>query len=92
MFHYLHCFQLYIVNDATDQAPYFFLCRSLHRCVNPMHTITLGAMDEVFIKFMINLRSLNEDTEETETVTTSDAPRKIPPDLTLLPLKEYCML
>lgn len=42
---------------------------------------------------MISLLNSNgEGTEDETTVTTSDAPRKIPADLTLLPFKEYSML
>lgn len=90
----LYLFQLYIVNDVMDQAPHFFLCRSLHKSINPCHTITLGAMDEIFVKFLINLLNPNneETDEEATTVATSDAPRKLPPDFTLLPFKEYSML
>lgn len=72
-----------------DQAPHFFVCRSLHRSVNPMHTITLGFMDEAFIKFMIDMRAPDEGVEADGAATTSDAPRTVPPDLTLLPFKEY---
>lgn len=51
-------------------------------------------MDEVFIKFLINLLNPNNEAtdEEATTVATSDAPRKLPPDFTLLPFKEYSML
>lgn len=79
------------MNDVSDEAPYFGLCRSLHNSVNPMHTITLGTADDQFIKFMINLRTFKGDIEdeETMTMTTSDAPRAIPSNLTLLPFKEY---
>lgn len=69
----------------VDFSPEFGVTRSLFREVNPLHVVTMGSQCHPFVKCLINLISSEDDESTVNLVQTMT----LPPNLSLLPFKEY---
>ncbi|KAK4882098.1 hypothetical protein RN001_005417 [Aquatica leii] len=81
--------QLYILQEMVDSTPEFEVTRSLHREVDPTHTITIGKVNNVFVKCLINIIAHEDDDERDSNATESIHSRPVPSNLSLLHLKEF---
>lgn len=70
-----------------DPKPQYIMTRNLLRQINFKQILTMGTPCDPFVKFIIDLVAKID-----ETTVDSDEIRQVPPNLSLLPFKEYCTL
>ncbi|KAG5894164.1 hypothetical protein JTB14_001860 [Gonioctena quinquepunctata] len=75
--------QLYVYEEMTDTSPHYFVTTALFREIEPKFVLSFGSTNDAFIKVLIELLTDGYDT------TTSDSIRSLPPNLFLVPHKEY---
>lgn len=76
--------KLYVLNDISECEPEFIVTKCLLNEVNPRYVISIGNTCQPFIKCLI------DNITKEETTVNSDDVIKVPPNLSLLPYKEYC--
>ncbi|EFA10321.2 mutS protein homolog 5 isoform X2 [Tribolium castaneum] len=75
---------LYVYEEVLDLAPLFYMTCAIYREVAPKFVITVGNMNEEYVKHVIDVvTSVSEET------TTTDTVRTLPPNMFLLRCKEY---
>jgi hypothetical protein len=78
--------QLYVYEEVVDLGNQFFATSSLYREVSPKYLITIGHVNDEYVKYLIDTVLSTNDT-----TATVDTVRSLPANMFLLSLKEYCM-
>ncbi|XP_068897033.1 mutS protein homolog 5-like isoform X2 [Tenebrio molitor] len=77
---------LYVYEEVVDLGNQFFATSSLYREVSPKYLITIGHVNDEYVKYLIDTVLSTNDT-----TATVDTVRSLPANMFLLSLKEYSL-